>query len=53
MGRNKEESLNIRKIRRLLHETKKIAETASLTGSLQGGARIAIHETALRRAAYL
>ena len=44
MGRNKEESMNIRKIRRLLHETKKIAETASLTGSLQGGARIAIRQ---------
>ena len=44
MGRNKEESMNIRKIRRLLHETKKIAENASLTGSLQGGAKIAIRQ---------
>ena len=44
MGRSKEDALNIRKIRRLLHETKKIAENASLTGSLVGGSKIAVRQ---------
>ena len=44
MGKSKEDALNVRKIRRLLHETKKIAENASLTGSLNGGAKIAVRQ---------
>src|SRR5438270_10509498 len=43
MGRNNED-MDLRKIRRLLRETTRLAEWASMTGSLQGGGRIAIRQ---------
>ncbi|HLJ55552.1 MAG TPA: hypothetical protein VKT77_10985 [Chthonomonadaceae bacterium] len=43
MGRNSDE-MDLRKIRRLLRETTRLAERASMTGSLQGGGRIAIRQ---------
>ena len=43
MGQNNE-NLDIRRIRRLLSETTRIAERASMTGSLQGGGKIAIRQ---------
>lgn len=44
MGRNNQEEMDLRKIRRLLRETTRLAERASMTGSLQGGGRIAIRQ---------
>lgn len=44
MGRDSRENLDIRRIRRLLSETTRIAERASMTGSLQGGGKIAIRQ---------
>jgi hypothetical protein len=44
MGKNSSEDMNIRKMRRLLRETTRLAERASMTGSLQGGGRIAIRQ---------
>lgn len=44
MGRNDNNSMDLRKIRRLLRETTRLAERASMTGSLQGGGRIAIRQ---------
>jgi hypothetical protein len=44
MGRNNQENMDIRRIRRLLSETTRIAERASMTGSLQGGGKIAIRQ---------
>ena len=43
MGRNNENE-DVRKMRRLLRETTRLAERASMTGSLQGGGRIAIRQ---------
>ena len=43
MGRNSE-NMDVRKIRKLLRETTRLAERASMTGSLQGGCRIAIRQ---------
>ena len=43
MGRNND-NMDLRKIRRLLRETTRLAERASMTGSLQGGGRIAIRQ---------
>jgi hypothetical protein len=44
MGRNSHDDMDLRKIRRLLRETTRLAERASMTGSLQGGGRIAIRQ---------
>lgn len=44
MGRNSDDTMDMRKIRRLLRETTRLAERASMTGSLQGGGRIAIRQ---------
>ena len=43
MGRSND-NMDLRKIRRLLRETTRLAERASMTGSLQGGGRIAIRQ---------
>jgi hypothetical protein len=44
MGRNSHDEMDLRKIRKLLRETTRLAERASMTGSLQGGGRIAIRQ---------
>src|SRR5438067_12929381 len=44
MGKNNSENMDLRKMRRLLRETTRLAERASMTGSLQGGGRIAIRQ---------
>src|SRR5689334_18584129 len=44
MPRNSPNSMDMRRIRRLLRETTRLAERASMTGSLQGGGRIAIRQ---------
>ena len=44
MGRKDNDNMDLRKIRRLLRETTRLAERASMTGSLQGGGRIAIRQ---------
>lgn len=44
MAKNHDENMDLRKIRRLLRETTRLAERASMTGSLQGGGRIAIRQ---------
>jgi hypothetical protein len=44
MGRNNHDNNDLRKYRRLLRETTRLAERASMTGSLQGGGRIAIRQ---------
>ena len=44
MGRQESNQPEIRRIRRLLRETVKLAEHASLTGSLDKGSRIAIRQ---------
>src|SRR6266700_4164161 len=41
---SKMEKIDLRRIRRLLRETTRLAEHASMTGSLQGGQRIAIRQ---------
>jgi hypothetical protein len=44
MSKNNMEKIDLRRIRRLLRETTRLAEHASMTGSLQGGQRIAIRQ---------
>jgi len=44
MAKNNAENMDIRKMRKLLRETTRLAERASMTGSLQGGGRIAIRQ---------
>jgi hypothetical protein len=44
MSRSSFDNMDLRRIRRLLRETTRLAERASMTGSLQGGGRIAIRQ---------
>src|SRR5260221_1017319 len=44
MSKNSLGNMDLRRIRRLLRETTRLAEHASMTGSLQGGQRIAIRQ---------